>query len=178
MQLLTLNVNFKRVNETCKCGRSVYAYKLVVHGPEGVSDESSEARCADCLAGGGQQLFVLEPPKAGKAPPSAKVKRRTRRQEQEGAKLIGGRLMPASGAMPTAKGDYRKRGRWRVDEKSTETATYKLTLAQLTKSRGECIGAEKFALPIQFVDKTTQQVVEHVVVVPYEWWTDKCAQED
>lgn len=56
----------------------------------------------------------------------ASTTKRSRRSEEQGAKLSGGKRQPASGALPHRKGDIRENG-YLVDDKITDAGSYRVT---------------------------------------------------
>lgn len=93
-------------------------------------------------------------------------KKRSQKQEREVAARFDARVQPASGALPSAKGDVRKRGALRIEAKFTEHETFALPLAALTKVEQECLGLEKPVLVVDFVEKGTRKLRASYAVVP------------
>lgn len=77
------------------------------------------------------------------------------RQERRAAQDVGGRTQPASGALPMAGGDVRKRGELRVECKYTDKDYYVLELAVLEKVKLQAIkgGLEAPVLQLGFRDQ-------------------------
>jgi hypothetical protein len=110
-----------------------------------------------------------EPPK-GPRPPSERMRKRAKRTELEIAEDIGGKAQKASGALPWAKGDVRKRGEHRIEAKTTKTKSYHVTRKELDKIRGECAYGEKPAFVISFVNPGTLREEDKWVLQPYGDW--------
>lgn len=77
------------------------------------------------------------------------------RQERETARDLGGRTMPASGALPESGGDVRKMGELRVECKYTDKDHYVLELSILEKVKLQAIkgGLEAPVLQLGFRDQ-------------------------
>ena len=106
----------------------------------------------------------------GARPPSRQRRRAVTRQERETAKLIGGYVQKASGALSYAKGDVRLKGVLRGEMKSTEKKSFILKRAVLDKIRSECLGAEKPFLTVRFINPLTMATEDEWVVIPIEDW--------
>jgi len=76
--------------------------------------------------------------------------KRSRAQEKRAAKRIGGVVQPASGALPGAKGDVRKKGEVRMECKLTRAKSFSLKLEELMKIEQEAERGEAPALEIEF----------------------------
>lgn len=108
----------------------------------------------------------------GRTPPSKRDKKRSLRQERKLAEDIGGRTQPGSGNQSYAKGDVRKKGKFRVEAKFTKSKSYNLTREVLSKISGECTGGEKPILHVDFVHPSTLRSENSYVVIPYEDWME------
>lgn len=97
---------------------------------------------------------------------SKRQKKISRKQEQRIAEDIGGRVQPASGAMPWAKSDVRVMGVARAEAKYTAKSSYALQLNDLDKIAREA-GLEEAVLQICFVERNSRPVLE-LAVVPYK----------
>jgi len=75
-----------------------------------------------------------------------KLKKISSRQEQKAAKELGGKVMPASGALDFSKSDVRVPGELRLECKFTNADTYTLKLSDLIKIRNEAV--RKFEAPV------------------------------
>lgn len=64
-------------------------------------------------------------------------KKLSKSQEKKAAADLGGTTVPASGALPTSKGDVRVVGKYTVECKYTEADSYTLKLMELLKIRME-----------------------------------------
>jgi hypothetical protein len=99
------------------------------------------------------------------------------RQERRVMSDLGGRVQPASGALPGHKGDGRVLFRHRLEMKYTTRRSYTLTRQTLDKIRGECWGPERPALILEF--KNNQGVTEDSwAVVPYQDWLGHVQDDD
>lgn len=106
----------------------------------------------------------------GPSPPSNRLRKRARKEEEKIAEDIGGKAQKASGALPWAKGDIRKRGQHRLESKVTRSKQYIVTRAELNKIRGEASAGEKPAFVITFVNRDTLREEDCWVLQPYEDW--------
>lgn len=106
----------------------------------------------------------------GRTPPSKKDKRRAREQELRIASDIGGQRQPGSGNQEHAKGDVRKRGLLRGEAKYTRSKQFVLKRDELDKIAGECTGAERPFLHIEFRNPISNKVEDSWVVSAYEDW--------
>lgn len=129
------------------------------------------------LAPDQQYAAVIDAPEitAGRTPPSKKIKRLSRRQEQRLADSIGGKRHAGSGAMAGLKGDFRKKGVVRCEAKFTQTKTFALTRDVLDKIRGEATQGEVPTVVIEFKNKLTGRTEDSWAVIPTQDWEDKIA---
>ena len=90
------------------------------------------------------------------------------RQERRAAEDVGGRTQPASGALPEAGGDVRKRGELRIECKYTDNDFYVLELATLEKVKLQAIkgGLEAPVLQIGFRDRFGR--LDLYAVIPWD----------
>lgn len=134
----------------------------------------TSSACVGPLRDGDSLDAVLESPEL--PPPvggvSKRLRKRAQQEERKIAQDIGGRVQPASGAMPGAKGDVRKRGVSRVESKITGTSSYRVTRDELSKIRSECGAGEKPAFVVTFVNKSTLREEDRWVLIPYEDWNE------
>ena len=93
------------------------------------------------------------------------------------AEDTGGHRQPASGALPGAKGDVRKRGVYRGESKFTRNKSFILTRQLLDKISGECGQGEYPVLDVNFID-TNGRSQDRWVCVPYDTWKDKYASSN
>lgn len=114
-------------------------------------------------------VFEEQDPPAQRGVPQ-KLRRRAAKEEAWLAGSIGGKQQKASGALPGAKGDVRKRGVLRIESKITTTKSYRVDIELLRKIRSECQGTEKPAFIIAFVDPIHGRDEERWVLQPYEVW--------
>lgn len=102
----------------------------------------------------------------GARPPSNKRKKVVQKRERKIAGIIGGRTQVASGAMPWAKGDIRKKGKYRIEHKSCENKSFSLTRDLLDKITSEASYGEMPMMVIEFLNKQTLKVEDSWVVMP------------
>jgi rubredoxin len=76
--------------------------------------------------------------------------RRSKAQEKRAAAQYGARVQPASGALPGAKGDLRKKGVMRGECKFTRSGSFSLKLAELLKVEQEAVGSETPLFEVEF----------------------------
>lgn len=106
----------------------------------------------------------------------ASLRRMAKRAEHQVAADIGGRVQPGSGSSVLAKGDIRKKGVTRVENKITTTGGYRITLGLLQKIRSECGPKEVPSFCIGFADKQGREQ-DKWVLIPYEVWRDHFANK-
>ena len=101
--------------------------------------------------------------------------RQSKLQERRTARDVGGRVQPASGATPFAKGDVRKMGDIRIECKTTSGQSYVLKKSDLVKIRREAASAlEEWAFVIQFQKQSG--IGRKLVVCDYRTLYDRWAQ--
>lgn len=110
--------------------------------------------------------------KPGRVPPSKRIKKRARREEELIAEQVGGKRQKGSGALPWAKGDVRKKGHLRIESKTCKVKQYTVTRHELDKIRGECGMNEKPAFVITFIHPQTLRQEDKWVLIPYEDWNE------
>jgi len=90
------------------------------------------------------------------------------RQEKFTAQDVGGRMMPASGAMPNAGADVRKMGELRIECKYTDKDFYSLELLILEKVKLQAIkgGLEAPVLQLGFRNHLGHQ--ELYCIIPWD----------
>ncbi len=137
--------------------------------------------CFDCIefyaiGNGGNFLttMVLEPVDYGKGvrPPSRAMQKKASRRERKIAERIGGRAQPGSGNQAHAKGDVRKKGHWRVQDKTSRNKSFPLTRQLINEIRSQCSYGEKFAITVGFLNKMTQREEDEVVVIDKNVWEE------
>jgi hypothetical protein len=96
-------------------------------------------------------------------------KRRSRRQEAKLANEAGGKTQKGSGCLPWAKGDVRKKGKFRAECKFTKKMSFSMSREILDKIRSECAFDETPVLDVTFID-ANGRTEDHWVAVPYEVW--------
>lgn len=82
-----------------------------------------------------------------------------------------GRTQLGSGALAWAKGDVRKRGKFRAECKFTRARSYILKVETLDKIRSECSFDETPVLDVTFLHKDGN-TSEHWVMIPYDVWLE------
>lgn len=93
---------------------------------------------------------------------SKRQKKISSKQEQRMAEDLGGRVMPASGAMANAKSDVRAFGVVRAEAKYTAKESYSLKLADLDKIINEA-GLESAVLQLCFVDRSNRPLATFAI---------------
>ena len=115
----------------------------------------------------------LAKPKRLKQDGSSPAHHRSRRQEGEVAKRIGGRKTPASGAL-SEKGDVRLKGVVRIECKTTSHKSFSVTQEMLEKIEYAALSAGELpALVIEFLNAKGNPT-SAVAVVPL-WVLDTIA---
>ncbi len=100
------------------------------------------------------------------------TKRLSKRQEMALAGDTDSLVQKGSGSLPWAKGDVRKRGRFRAECKFTRAKSYTLTIATLDKIRSECAMDETPVLDVTFLNKDGR-TDEHWIMIPYDVWLEQ-----
>lgn len=90
---------------------------------------------------------------------SKRQKRISGKQEKRMAKDLGGRIQPASGAMPNAKSDVRVVGVVRGEAKYTSKTSYSLKRDELRKIIEEA-GLERAVLQLCFIGRSNKPELE------------------
>jgi len=87
--------------------------------------------------------------------PKPKNVRRSQKQEKRIAKEMHGRTRPASGALPTAKGDVvTERFDLLVEAKLTEQTGYRVTRQTIRKIKNEALkGGKNWLLQLDFINE-------------------------
>lgn len=102
---------------------------------------------------------------------SKRQKRISKGQEKRLAVIVGGKTIPASGAVRTDGGaDVRAQGKLTLEAKYTEKGSYSLKLKDLQKVRAVALrnGAERSAFVVGFKGPRN---IEEYAVVPLEEYT-------
>lgn len=102
-------------------------------------------------------------------PSNKGIRRRSRRQELQLAEEAGGRTQKGSGSLPWAKGDVRRKGKFRAECKQTRSRSFTVTRTILNKIRSECDFDEVPVLDVEFLGPGGR-TEERYVVIPYEDW--------
>ena len=120
----------------------------------------------------GREHAVLVRPPEGKAHQmSAKTKKkRSAKQERKRIEGAGGRAHVGSGAFVGHKSDGSIGYRWRMENKFTTAASYRVTLNDLTKLRSECINGQVPVFNVDFQDKHTGATKDSWVMLPHKEW--------
>lgn len=161
----------ERVYESCACGFAGEVYRFTLSVGAGV--ETSSPICSICLDRQKEvTVDIVPPPPPPAGPPSRQVQKASRRNEARVAKGIGGRVQPGSGNQPGAKGDVRKRGEFRIENKDSYSNQYILTTKTLDKIRGECAFREKPVLVLTFMEKGSHRPRDRWAIVPYNDWEE------
>lgn len=103
-------------------------------------------------------------------PPTNSEKELSTRDEEEIARLIGGKRHKGSGNYAHLKGDGRKRGVLRFESKTTKGRQFHVELSDLNKIRQECSAGEKPAFIISFRERQTKRLLDRWVLTPFEDW--------
>ena len=173
---MRVSVIATRETGNCKnCGNWAFTASYTV--TVGTSTETSPPLCVAC-EGGEAVVDLPPPPPVLTGPPGRRVKAASARNERRVAEGIGGRTQPGSGNQPGAKGDVRKRGAYRVENKDSYSNQFILRLAVLNKIRGECGTGEKPALVLTFMEKNTMRPRERWAIIPYPDWESHASGED
>jgi len=151
--------------ETCSvCGASPHGAVTRLRS----GDLTTNGLCNACAASGHPFVFpVVRTPVI--AQHNRKQKRASVKQEDRIARDIDGRRQKASGALPHAKADVRKRGAMRVEAKYTTGKSFTIRYQDLVKIRSECTGGETPAFQFTFMDRDRRPLDEWVAV-PYSVW--------
>lgn len=108
---------------------------------------------------------MLKVPKSSKGKPHASHIR-SRKQEKEVAKRIGGRTTPASGSREE-KGDCRKKGVVRVECKTTSHKSFSVTLEMIDKIEEAAFSSEELPVILVEFNKDGKKFREVAVVPSY-----------
>lgn len=169
-----LIAEYDPIGHCSKCGRhgdDTYAIVVFIAG----SSDMTERVCSRCLTGGVELSASVEPAdmSPGRRPPSKRLVKRTRKEEQKLADDAGGRKQVASGALPGLKGDGYLKGVARWDSKMCFSKKVSWDYDDLVKIRGEAAYGEIPAIITSYTDKATLRVAERWVTIPYEVFQDK-----
>lgn len=140
----------------------------------GVAAGSTDPLCLGCL-GSGEQIIgeidlheTAEETSLSRRPALRRQKRLSQKQEIEIATALGGYVQPASGSLPGAKGDGRRKDVLRFEAKFTQANSFQLQLDELYKIASECHGRERPVLVLDFKEKTTGKLRDRFAVVRFE----------
>jgi hypothetical protein len=126
-------------------------------------------RCPDCILNRVISGHMTET-KYTPRPPTKRMKKLARKQEQKVMDGIGGRRQCASGALPGYKSDGRLLGRVRMEAKFTFAKVFALRHEDLQKLRGECEGRERPAFVIDFKNRASGKTQDRWVAIPHVDW--------
>jgi len=112
-------------------------------------------------------LPPIEPEANPRKGTSRRVKRVSRKQEEDIAEKLGGKRHRGSGSVPWNKGDVRLDERARIEAKFTTKASYSVGQRELSKIRSECESTEQPVLIIDFKEKVTLKTYDRWAVVPF-----------
>lgn len=155
------------------CKEGVDTFTLTVFAEAGNKD--TPPYCAGCRSKVLEDFPVhVEQPDSsvGRKPPTKRDKARANKQELRLASKMGGRKQIGSGNQAHAKGDVRKKGEWRVEAKYTRNKSFPLSREILDKISSECVGMEKPAVQIDFLNPGTNAREDSWVALPLDVWED------
>jgi hypothetical protein len=170
---MRLSLSTDTAEGTCsKCGAGpvlVLTFAVVTDAHSGAAD----ALCQGCLfEDGGNRADVpmeeLAPGRVSARKGFRQNKRLSQHQERDIAEELGARVQPASGAMPGAKGDLRKKGVFRLEAKFTKATSFSLRLEDLEKIAGECGNFEKPIVVIDFLEQGTSKLRDRYAVLNFQ----------
>lgn len=169
---IQVKIGFDAVQGTCAtCGTQGVVVQLSVSGE---LNSEPERICTNCVRVGKDITVDLEPRQLnkGRRPPSKRTMDMNRRLERDIAQDTNGRTQPGSGNKGRAKGDVRVKGKFRIEEKSTEAGSFRLTREVLTKITSEAKFPELPVVVIHFTDKERLRVLDSWAVIPYSRWLE------
>lgn len=160
----------ERTRSSCmKCSeKGLPLYNLLIESGEG--EGAIGPICVNCLLN--RVLHgIVSPTKVKVArPPTAHMKKLSRKQEEKVMTGVGGRRQPGSGAVPGYKGDGRLKGHIRMEAKFTYAKSFSVKRSELDKIRGECEDGEKPAFVIDFKDKGSGKTKDRWVIITHKDW--------
>lgn len=115
-------------------------------------------------------MSLILPKRMGGQHPSVK---RSKVQEAETAKRIGGAVTKASGAQSFEKGDVRIKGVARLELKTTKAKSFSVTADMIDKIEGQALQAGE--LPVMEIEIDNQGARRNVYVIP-AWAMDDLLQ--
>lgn len=121
-------------------------------------------------------VFTGEPDR--KVTSKKRIRRAATKQERACAEKLGATHHRGSGAVRHRKGDSRKRGEFRVENKSTQGKGIRITREDLTKIRSECSPGEYPVYQISFLQPGTLRREEEWVMVPLDIWEKYAASRN
>ena len=120
-------------------------------------------------------VIIIEKKEMGLATDTKKLKKASKKAEQQLAQELGGKVQPASGAMGHSKGDIKIAGKFRIEHKLTQKKSYGLKTEELVKIASECRQGEKPVFVVEFQEPQTMKPLSRWAVVPLDDW--KAANE-
>jgi uncharacterized membrane protein len=132
------------------------------------SGEAAEL-CLECVCKGGStdipMAMLAEKPSKRKA--FRKIKKVSLKQEVEVNELLGARTQPGSGNQRGAKGDGRRVGDIRTEQKFTVAESFSLKLEELWKIASEAHHGEMPVFVIDYKEPGTSKLRDRFVVLPF-----------
>ena len=93
--------------------------------------------------------------------------RRSKKQERDLSKRVGGKLTPASGSREV-KGDVRVKGQVRIEAKTTKHASFSVTLDMVRKLEDAAtLSDEMPVIVIEFINELGKPIAELAVMPTY-----------
>jgi hypothetical protein len=125
--------------------------------------------CLHCACQGGSVDIPLVPlaEKPSKRKAFRKIKKVSLKQEVEVNELLGARTQPGSGNQRGAKGDGRRVGDIRTEQKFTVAESFSLKLDELWKIAGEATRGEMPVFVIDYRFPGTSKLRDRFVVLPF-----------
>ena len=99
------------------------------------------------------------------------VKSRSEKQERKRIEAVGGRRHAGSGSLSGNKSDGSLGDRYRMENKFTTAASYRVTLSDLSKLWGECRNGQQPVFNVDFQDRQTGATKDSWVMIPSKEWS-------
>lgn len=143
-----------------------------------LEEGNASGSCQEFCGCSPEHVLIMRPiaPKPNLKMKAQKVKRLSRQQDCKVAGDLGGRVQPASGALPGLKGDVRVRGRYRIETKWTQQEGFRLTRNILSKIMSECGIGEVPVIVLDF--KQGERTISNWAIMPYQHWIDLNAADE
>ena len=157
--------------ENIICGKCAREQALVLTFMAITDEHVGEAAplCFGCAAAGGSvevpMALLAEKPSKRKA--FKKIKKVSLKQEVEVNELLGARTQPGSGNQAGAKGDGRRVGDIRTEQKFTVAESFSLKLEELWKIASEATRGEMPVFVIDYREPGTSKLRDRFVVLPF-----------